>query len=152
MSRPCSPGRSSGSDKQQQAASKQHQQQPSSKQQHRQQSASSSSSSSQPAANQQQPTASSSSSQPAAARQQQQKTSSRPAAPAKVAQSSFPPRAHLIWHKFMPLNSVPASQRKPGFHADPASEGWPYKPLEGWTYETHNPKMKGNLWAAYRNL
>ena len=33
-----------------------------------------------------------------------------------------------------------------------ASEGWPYKPLEGWTYETHNPKMKGNLWAAYRNL
>ena len=69
-----------------------------------------------------------------------------------LAQSSFPPRAHLIWHKFMPLNSVPASQRKPGFHADPASEGWPYKPLEGWTYETHNPKMKGNLWAAYRNL
>ena len=52
----------------------------------------------------------------------------------------------------MPLNSVPASQRKPGFHEDPASEGWPYKPLEGWTYETHNPKMKGNLWAAYRNL
>ena len=35
---------------------------------------------------------------------------------------------------------------------DPASEGWPYKPLESWTYETHNPKMKGNLWAAYRNL
>ena len=48
----------------------------------------------------------------------------------------------------MPLNSVPASQRKPGFHEDPASEGWPYKPLEGWTYETHNPKMKGNLWAV----
>ena len=52
----------------------------------------------------------------------------------------------------MPLNSVPASLRKPGFHEDPASEGWPYKPLEGWTYETHNPEMKGNLWAAYRNL
>ena len=146
MSRPCSPGRSSGSDKQQQAASSSTSSS---------QAASSSTGSNQPAAaaaNQQQPTASSSSSQPAAARQQQQKTSSRPAAPAKVAQSSFPPRAHLIWHKFMPLNSVPASQRKPGFHADPASEGWPYKPLEGWTYETHNPKMKGNLWAAYRNL
>ena len=50
----------------------------------------------------------------------------------------------------MPFNSVPASQRKPGFHEDPASEGWPDKP--GWAYETHNPKMKGNLWAAYRNL
>ena len=59
--------------------------------QSQQQQQSASSSSSQPAANQQQPTASSSSSQPAAARQQQQqKTSSRPAAPAKVAQSSFP--------------------------------------------------------------
>ena len=142
VSRPCSPGRSSGSDKQQQAASSSTSSN---------QAASSSTGSNHPAAaaaNQQQPTASSSSSQPAAARQQQQqKTSSRPAAPAKVAQSSFPPRAHLIWHKFMPLNSVPASQRKPGFHEDPASEGWPYKPLEGWRYETHNPKMKGNLWA-----
>ena len=52
----------------------------------------------------------------------------------------------------MPLNSVPASLRKPGFYEDPAGEGWPYKPLEGWTYETHNPEMKGNLWAAYKNL